>query len=224
VAGSIYQGTFHLPSVIPANCEIELLYAVMPNTVYTFNGDVFTFEEAAGGPKSTTLTGSYTGVALATYLTTWMTANSTALTAYSVTYNVTTGKFEFVSVTAHTITVASANLGVRLGFAVGTTASTATHTSTNVCNLSPPKICLLQFDQLQMDKKVEQSTAGPLGHFIIPMTGDSFSHIDYFSKSEFTNKIKNKDPLQHIQYSLYEPEGRQLLQLQNDWSLVLEVK
>jgi hypothetical protein len=228
IARSVFQGALHLPSPVNGGSKLTLWYADIPNTVYTFNGDVFTFEEGGGGAKSIALTGAYTGVALAAYLSTWMTANSTAGDTYTVIYNTTTGKFEFSNAvpTAHSLTIATANLGERMGFAVGVDALANTHTSTFVCNLSPPKLCLFRFHDLQQATEIQHSTAGLLGHFVVPMISDSFGHVDYFANSEFPNSVKlaPNESLSLINYSLYEPVGRTLLALQNDWQIVLKVE
>ena len=223
-----YEGSIILPEEIKGNSKLSLLHAMMSNTVYTFS-DVFQFEEAAGGPKTVTLTGAYTGIALATYLTTWMTANSTAAAAYDVQYNTTTGKFEVTTTpgTAHTITVATSNLAKRLGLAVGTTASTATHTSTTVADLSPPKGCIMEVVGLKKGQTIMCSSGGLLGHFFIPMTADSYGIVDYFEKSNFKQLIDLSEdgrPMKVFKYKLYDVDTRDVLLLQTDWQIVLGVE
>ena len=222
-----YEGVIMLPEELSGSKKITLQYAMVPNTVYTFN-DSFTFEEGAGGPKTVTLTGAYTGVALATYLSTWMTANSTAGDTYTVTYNTVTGKFEFVNTlpTAHSITITTANLSKRMGFAVGTEVAAATHTSSSVADLSPPKGCLLEISGLQNAKKLMTSSGGSLGHFFIPMTADSFGIVDYFELTSFANVVElgANERLKVIQYRLLDAESRLVLQVQTDWMVVLKVE
>jgi hypothetical protein len=224
-SGTVNDGTIILPELLEGPSKLSLEYAEIPNTVYTF-GDAFTFEEGVGGPKTVTLTGAYTGVALATYLTNWMTTNSTAGAAYSVFYNTTTGKFEFTTVpaTAHSITIATANLGKRLGFTVGTEAAAATHTSTNVADLSPPKGCLFEIQGLNNSQKVMLSKYGSQGHFFIPLCADTFGIVDFFKRSMFSNErfIEGKG-MKTFKYRLLDAETGQLLAIQTDWMLVLRV-
>jgi hypothetical protein len=204
---------------------------MIPNTVYTFNGDTFTFQEAAGPvTMSFTITGAYTGPELSLYLQTQMIAQSLATGntyTYTVLYDVPTGKLSFTETHNFSILAATVTFPFyRLGFNAVNVGPALSITSPNVCNLQPPKICLLELGNLTVAEKVQQTIHGDLGHFIIPMSTNSFDIADFYEKSEFDNVVSTSpsDNLNVIRFRLYEPEGHTDLAIQNDWIAVFRLE
>jgi hypothetical protein len=205
---------------------------MIPNTAYTFSADAFVFKEAVA-TLTFTLTGSFTATSLALYLQQQMTAASLAGGAhqtYTVTYNANTAKMTYADtsgVPANFQILASGYstaLAYKLGFNVANTTAATSVTTPNILNLQPPKGCLLELEGLSMTKKIQHSKAGPLGHFFIPVTTDSFAIMDYYHRSMFDNIINIADEYNHIYYRLIDPETRQSLQIQSDWMAVLRIE
>ena len=230
--GNYYEGHLNLPMTLHGKHKVSLIYAMIPNTAYTFNGDTFTFKEVAA-TLTFTLTGSFTATALALYLQLQMIAESLAHGAgqtYTVTYNATTGKITFQDtsgVPANFQIMASTfskSLAYKLGFNVADTVAATSTTTPNILNLQPPKGCLLELDGLSMSRKIQHTSGGQLGHFFIPVTVDSFAIMDYYHKSMFENEIEVLDEFNNIYYKLIDPETREALKIQSDWIAVLRIQ
>lgn len=234
-SGTYYEGKLTLPIPIIGKKKVDLVYAMIPNTAYTFNAEVFTFKEDVSPMPATMtipLTGSFTATSLATYLTVQMTAKSLThgyRKTYSVTYDQNTAKMTFsdISVVPANFQVLASGfstaLAYKLGFNVADTVAATSTTTPNILNLQPPKGCLIELEGLTMAKKIEQSDAGPLGHFFIPLTTDSFAITDYYHKSMFESEVQVHETLSHVSYRLLNPETRALLQIQSDWIVVLRI-
>lgn len=230
-SGTYYEGKLTLPYPLMGKNKVDLVYAMIPNTAYTFTAETFTFKEVVA-TLNITLTGSFTATSLATYLTTQMTQESAdhgASQTYSVLYNQNTAKMTFSDVSGvpalFQIMAGSFSnaLAYKLGFNVANTVAATSVTTPNILNLQPPKGCLIELDGLTMAKKIHHSSVGPLGHFFIPLTTDSFAITDYYHKSMFENEVQAHEEFGHINYRLLNPETRTLLQIQSDWIVVLRI-
>ena len=230
-SGTYSNGTFQLPTSVKGCKKLSLLYACIPNTVYTFNGETFTWEETVGPVTlSFTLTGSFTATSLALYLQTQMIAASLATGnsyTYLVTHDTNIGKLTFAETSGPaTFSILGSTAGFpiyKLGFnAADTTVATSVVTP-NILNLQPPKGCVIELSGLSNAKKILHSSGGDLGHFFVPMTSDSFGIVDYFQRSSFANEVKlsKNEILSTFNYRLLDPETRLELAIQSNWMIVV---
>jgi hypothetical protein len=239
LGGTYSEGTIELPEAFrPLRSDnndtkftLSLVYASIPNTTYVFNGDTFSFTEMIGPHHlSFTLTGSFTANSLALYLQQQMIAQSLASGhgfTYQVIYDAITGKMTFTETTPEGFRINagsfSPSLAYKLGFNVADTIPNTTVTTPNILNLQPPKGCLIEFGGLSIAKKVLLSKDGRVGHFFVPLVGDSFAIADYYHKSMFENFVEFSDNVKFIKYRLLDAETRGPLLLQSDWIIVLNI-
>jgi hypothetical protein len=179
--------------------KIKVSSVSVPFSYYIVNANtqVFTFEEAAGGPVSFNITnGNYNSTTFPAQLKSQLEANSNGTETYTVTISASTNKLTIASTAVFEIDIASSSSIT--GFTTATSSAT-THTADNVINLSGTSNLFLRSNLanfLQRDSIVENNNTYNNVLKQIPINANSgdiifkeFSDTDYLEISADVSDI-----------------------------------
>jgi hypothetical protein len=215
------------PSSVPMFSKIGLKNCIIPLSQYIINANNNLLRLNFGGPTliCTLTPGNYTALQFATELQTDLNITSGITGTFTVTYSSNTGLLTITNSSADFTLLFGTfktSLNYIMGFAQSDTSSTANSlVAPYPLNLSPPNYLYLSLDNIGLKNTIGSSSQNCLGHWQIPLVGNSFS-INSFNPAECLC-VPSNTRFSQVRVSVRYATG-ELAGLLNDWACTFMIE